>query len=147
MSRTPEKKSTMTKVFPVSQKEKFSLNSKRGSSVLGDRRISTLNSNSEVPTNFSLKNNLQAEEFKRQESMLLLIQDERRLITEEERLDLDQDYQHVILPILQTDKAPQGFASNKIRTALYSRLTIFPVAFMLQFTKIANVYWGICTVL
>ena len=46
----------------------------------------------------------------------------------------------------EKDDIPQ-YASNKIRTAMYTRFNFFPKSFMLQFTKLANVYWGICVIL
>ena len=42
---------------------------------------------------------------------------------------------------------PHAFPSNMTRTALYTRFNLFPRAFFLQFTKLANVYWAICSVL
>ena len=30
---------------------------------------------------------------------------------------------------------------------MYTRLNFYPKSLMLQFTKLANVYWGICTLL
>ena len=47
----------------------------------------------------------------------------------------------------ENDDFARKYASNKIRTALYTRLSLYPVAFMLQFTRVANVYWGIATML
>ena len=47
-----------------------------------------------------------------------------------------------------TDKVdPHVFPSNLTRTALYTRLNLFPRAFFLQFTKLANLYWAICACL
>ena len=42
---------------------------------------------------------------------------------------------------------PHVFPSNLTRTALYTRLNLFPRAFFLQFTKLANLYWAICACL
>ena len=39
------------------------------------------------------------------------------------------------------------FPSNITRSALYTRFDLFPKAFFLQFTKLANVYWAICACL
>ena len=46
------------------------------------------------------------------------------------------------------DPAPAHvFPSNKTRTALYTPCDLFPRAFFLQFTKLANVYWGVAALL
>jgi len=49
-----------------------------------------------------------------------------------------------------TDNSSQNmqvFASNKTRTSLYTKWDLFPKAFALQFTKLANVYWAISSCL
>ena len=39
------------------------------------------------------------------------------------------------------------FKTNKIRTARYNAFTFLPLALMVQYTKLGNVFWSIQTVL
>ena len=91
------------------------------------------------------------------------IKSEQQYLDSVGKLELDPikceiDYERQVFPsslenknIVVSDgnqeKARPVFASNKIRTAMYTRLNFYPKSLMLQFTKLANVYWGICTLL
>ena len=81
----------------------------------------------------------------------MLQSEDKRLITDPDKVELNVEFDRHIKPILTENyaltKDQNKFPSNKIRTALYTRLSIFPVAFMLQFTKVANIYWGLCAIL
>ena len=44
-------------------------------------------------------------------------------------------------------KEKSAFCSNKIRTARYNALTFFPIALLLQYQKVGNVFWTLQLVL
>ena len=42
---------------------------------------------------------------------------------------------------LQQEQKNQNYPTNKIRTARYNMFSFFPLAFLVQFTKLGNVFW------
>ena len=45
------------------------------------------------------------------------------------------------------NKKEKGFVTNKIRTARYNMITFFPIALLVQYTKLGNVFWTIQTLI
>ena len=126
----------MTPVIKMSSKKRMasSMGSASGTTLIGSLQT-------KLDEGLSLKRH----------SSILLQSEDRRLISETDKIELDVEYDRQVKPIFTenygvTDDITK-FPSNKIRTALYTQLSIFPVAFMLQFTKVANIYWGICAIL
>ena len=62
--------------------------------------------------------------------------------------DNEKEHKSYRMKVLSGEKLDiHVFPSNITRSALYTRFDLFPKAFFLQFTKLANVYWAICACL
>ena len=84
-------------------------------------------------------------------------QNSEGLISADEKPSELSNYERCVYPRLNDDRSEsyrltgknrgKPFPDNRIQTALYSPLSFFPVAFMLQLTKLALVYWFCCMLL